>query len=62
LIIGHFEFTLDKDKGCGEGGFVVGGDLEFTDNVETGNGNFGSEIVLKGGREEEWKGRESNQC
>jgi len=54
LIIGHFEFSLDQDVGSVESGLVVVGDLEFTDNVESTDGNLGSvsEIVLRGERGE----------
>jgi hypothetical protein len=51
LIIGHFEFSLDKDVGSVESGLVVVGDLEFTDNVESTDGNLAYEIILRGGRE-----------
>mmetsp|Transcript_12096 Transcript_12096/g.19950 ORF Transcript_12096/g.19950 Transcript_12096/m.19950 type:complete len:205 (-) Transcript_12096:297-911(-) len=47
LIIRHFEFTLDENVGSVESRLVVSGDMEFTDNVETTDGNLGSKIVHK---------------
>jgi hypothetical protein len=49
LIIRHFELALDEYVGSVESRLVVSGDLEFTDNVQTTDGNLGSKIVLRKG-------------